>query len=135
MTVLAASKARMKGGAARPRTIADAIEACTMKGVTELPPVEGRVYRAFIVSPRQPRFEKDGSQGPVSLAIAHFDSDRRLYVNDLAMHDLTVAEAADHLKRYGIAAVTGLESDAYDETGLAEAVSGVIAMLAREHPL
>jgi hypothetical protein len=65
-----------------------------MKGVTgPLPPVGGRVYRGFEVHPPRPRFERDGSQRPTAIVIAHFDSDRRKYVVDFAMRDLTIAEA------------------------------------------
>jgi hypothetical protein len=121
-------KARMKGGAATG-SIADVIDKCVMKGVTELPPVEGRVYRAFVVQPPRPRFERAGSQGPCAI-----DSDRRQYVQDYCGGDFSIAEAAAHLKRYRITSVTGLDSDSYDETGMAEASLGLIAMLSREHP-
>jgi hypothetical protein len=133
VSVTGSIKARMKGGAATG-SIADMIDKCVMKGVSELPPVEGRVYRAFVVQPPRPRFERAGSQGPCAIAIGHYDSDRRQYVQDYCGGDFTVAEAAGHLKRYRITAVTGLDSDSYDETGMAEASVGLIAELAREHP-
>jgi hypothetical protein len=71
----------------------------------------------------------------VAIVIAHFDADRRKYVVDLGKRDLTIAEAAGHLKRYWITEVTGLVSENYDENGLGEALAGVIYELSREHPL
>ncbi len=110
-------------------TLADAIAACTMKGVTELPPVEGRSYAAFVVHPPRPRFTEDGSSGPVTVAIAHYDGDRATYVLDLVKDEITVAASCRELKRYGISKVQGHTSDDYDETGMAEAVCGAFHIL------
>lgn len=112
-------------------SIVDEIAASIDEGVTERAPIDGVAYLAFTTHPPRPRFYKNGSSGPVALAIAHYEGDRDEYMLDLARDGITVAEAAHELARYSLDTVTGQATADYDETGLAEAVCGVLAMLAR----
>jgi hypothetical protein len=96
----------------------DAIEACTMKGVTELPPVAGMSYAAFAVHPPH-------RGNLLALAIGHRDGEK--IVVDLIREDLGVAAAACELKRYGISNVAGAVGDEAD--ALAHATAGVIHLL------
>jgi hypothetical protein len=96
----------------------DAIEACTMKGVSELPPVAGVSYAAFAVHPLH-------RGNLLALAVGHRDGAK--IVVDLIREDLSIAAAACELKRYGISKVAGAEGDEAD--ALAHATAGVIHLL------
>ena len=96
----------------------EAFEGCVRED-GELPPVEGFSYVAFVVHPRQP--------GPLALAIAHKDGDR--FVVDLCRDGLTVQQAADLAKAYGISEVTGADDEGDDSVSLAHAVCGAINLL------
>jgi hypothetical protein len=67
----------------RRQMIEDAVD----PGVKERPPIPGVHYVAFVVHPSQP--------GPITLAIAHRDCERDLYVLDLCRETLTVADSAE----------------------------------------
>lgn len=97
---------------------AEAIEACTTKGVTERPPVPGQSYVAFAVHPSQP--------GLVVLAIAHREGTQR--VVDVIRERITITDAAALLRRYGVAGVTGAESEG-DGDDILHAVAGAIWLL------
>jgi hypothetical protein len=94
------------------------IEACVTKGVTERPPVAGFKYVAFAVHPPTPGLL-------CALAIAHPRG--RTSVVDLVREDISVADSAALLKRYGISEITGAvtEGGGYD---LAHAVAGAISL-------
>ena len=96
----------------------DSIDACIDKGVTERPPIEGMSYKAFAVHPHHPG-------NLLGLAIAHCKGDK--FVVDVVREDISVANAAAVMKRYGISEVTGAEGDKAD--ALAHAVAGVINIL------
>lgn len=97
---------------------AEAIEACTIKGRTELPPVAGQFYVAFTVHPPCP--------GPVVLAIAHREGEMRIV--DAIRESITIADAAVLLRRYGISGVTGAESEGEGDDVL-HAVAGAVWLL------
>lgn len=99
---------------------ADAIDRCIDKGVTERAPIDGTVYAAFVVCPRQP--------GNVfGFAIAHRDGE--LHVLDVCWGDVSAEFCCQVIKRYGIAEVVGTVGD--ESTALAHAVAGVFAELGR----
>jgi hypothetical protein len=102
-------------------SLREAIEACVEPGVTERPPVSGQFYAAFVVHPRAP--------GPTTLAIAHCEGDK--YVVDLVRDGLTIQQAADLVKAYGIGEVTGADDDGVGSLG--QAVCGVISLLRDAH--
>ena len=91
--------------------------------VTERPPLAGQSYVAFVVHPRQP--------GPSTLAIAHRQGDQ--YVIDLCRDGLTIQQAADLVKAYGISKVTGADGEGDSSVSLAHAVCGVISLLRDAH--
>jgi hypothetical protein len=95
------------------------IEACVDHGVTERPPMPGQRYAGFAVHPRKPV--------PVVLAIAHQDGER--FVIDLLRDGLTIEQAANLLKAYGIYTVTGADDEGDSRTSHAHAVAGVIGVL------
>jgi hypothetical protein len=100
----------------------DAIERCVDHGVTERPPVPGQRYVAFVVHPRKP--------APivfVTLVVAHREGDMR--VVDLARDGLTVEQAAELVKAYGIDQVTGADDEGDSSFSLAHAVAGAIYLL------
>jgi hypothetical protein len=101
----------------------EAIEACVNPGVTERPPVPGQSYAAFVVHPRAP--------GPTTLAIAHREGDK--FVVDLVRDGLTIQQAADLVKAYGISQVTGADDEGDSSVSLAHAVCGVISLLRDAH--
>jgi hypothetical protein len=72
-----------------------------------------RVYHGFVVHPRQP--------GPVTLAIAHKAGNK--IIVDLCRDGLTVADAANLLKAYSIAKVTGANDEG---DAMAHATMGAI---------
>lgn len=94
------------------------LDQCIDKGVTERPPVAGKSYVAFAVHPPRP--------GPVALAIAHCESDT--LVVDVVREAISIADAAALMQRYGIAAVTGAESEG-DGFDLAHATLGALNVL------
>jgi hypothetical protein len=94
---------------------ADAVGRCVDKGVTECAPVAGVSYAAFAVHPSQPG-------NLLGLAVAHHAGGK--FVVDLVRADISVADAAVVLKRYGISQVSGAAGDAAD--ALVHAVAGVI---------
>ncbi len=94
-------------------------ENCVDKDVTERPPRPGITYKAFVVHPRRP--------GPQTLAIGHCEGDTR--VVDLLRDRLTIAEAVELCKAYGIDKVTGQELDD-PGVNLIEATAGLISVLA-----
>jgi hypothetical protein len=96
----------------------DAIEACTDKGVTERPPIAGVSYAAFAVHPAEPG-------NLLALAVAHRGGDK--FIVDVVKDDISIVDAADVLRRYGISRVTGDVGDERD--ALAHAVAGVIHLL------
>jgi hypothetical protein len=96
-------------------------EAIVDPGVTERPPMVGQSYAAFVVHPREP--------GPITLAIAHCEGDK--YVVDLCRDGLTIQQAADLVKAYGISEVTGADDDGVGS--LAQAVCGIISLLRDAH--
>jgi hypothetical protein len=93
------------------------IDACIDHGVR--PPVAGWHYAAFAVHPRQP--------GPVVLAIGHRCGEK--IVIDLVRDGLTVPQACDLLKAYGINTVTGADDEGDGSVSLAHAVAGVVHVL------
>jgi hypothetical protein len=99
----------------------DVIERCTDKGVTERPPVAGKSYAAFAVHPPHPGIL-------LALAIAHRDGEN--FIVDLVKGDIRIADSAPILRRYGISTVFGADDDI--GLPLAQAVSGVIAVLRRQ---
>lgn len=99
-------------------TLREAIERATTPGVTERRPIPGVVYHGFVVHPRQP--------GPVTLAIAHRSGKK--IILDLCRDGLTVADAANLLKAYSIAKVTGA-TDQGD--ALAHATMGALDLATR----
>jgi hypothetical protein len=100
---------------------ADAVEACTSKGVTERPPVAGVRYEAFTVYPPNP--------GKLyALTIAHRDGE--MLVQDLIREDISVEDATDVLRRYGITKITGAVGD--KEDALMHALAGVVDILSRQ---
>ena len=96
------------------------IDAAVDHGVSERPPLAGRVYAAFSVHPPRP--------GPVALAIAHREGER--FVVDLVRERIDIVDAAPILRRYGISKITGAESKG-DGCDLAHATLGVLALLQR----
>jgi hypothetical protein len=93
------------------------------KGVTERPPVVGMSYAAFEVHAAR--------QGNLlGMAIAHRDGDR--FVVDVVRQNISIADAAAVLKRYGIAEVTGAVGSKDD--ALAHAVAGAINLLQQRSP-
>ena len=88
------------------------------ENVTERPPKLGQHYKAFVVHPRKP--------GPQTLAIGHREDEQ--YVVDLLRDGLTIAQAAELVKAYGINKVTGDESDG-DNTTMLQAVAGLVNIL------
>ncbi len=97
---------------------ADAIEACTDKGVTERPPIEGVKYAAFVVHPSQPG-------NLFAMAIAHRAGEK--FVVDVIRDDISIADACAVLERYGISKVTGDLGEEAD--ALAHAVAGAVYQL------
>src|SRR5258705_5995262 len=97
-----------------------AIKSAITPGVTERRPIPGVVYHGFVVHPRQP--------GPVTLAIAHRSGEK--IILDLCRDGLTVADAANLLKAYSIAKVTGGANDEGD--ALAHATMGAIDLANRD---
>ncbi len=95
-----------------------AVEACTDKGVTERPPVEGKTYVAFVVHPREPG-------NVLGVAIAHREGEK--FVVDVVKEDITVVECAAVSERYGVSQVTGAYGDESD--ALVHAVAGAINLL------
>ena len=99
-------------------TWADIVDSCVDKDVTERPPKEGVAYAAFAVhTPLQ--------RNLLGLAVAHCDGD--LFVVDVIREDISIADAAALLKRYGVSKVTGQDGDESD--ALAHAVAGVVSVL------
>jgi hypothetical protein len=98
--------------------VTDYLDHCVDHGVTERRPIAGVRYVGFVVYP--PKL------GPVVLAIAHREGD--VIVQDLIRDGLTIADAANLMKAYGITEVEGMESE--DEE-LALATLGVIDRAAR----
>jgi hypothetical protein len=96
----------------------DAVERCVDKGVTERPPIAGVSYAAFAVHPAE-------SGNLLALAVAHRGGDK--FIVDVVKDDISVAEAADVLHRYGITRVSGGVGDEAD--ALAHAVAGVVNLL------
>jgi hypothetical protein len=96
------------------------LDACVDEGVTERPPVESLPHVAFVVHPSQ-------SGNLLAMAITHYADDK--FILDLIREDISIADAAGVLKRYGISRVTGAESDG--DLDLAHAVSGVFSVLRR----
>lgn len=97
---------------------AEMIDKCTVKGRTELPPVAGQSYVAFTVHPVQP--------GPVVLAIAHREGEMRIV--DVIRERIAIADAAVLLRCYGVAEVTGAESEGEGDDVL-HAVAGAVWLL------
>ena len=97
--------------------------ACIDHGVTERPPVAGQSYAAFAVHPRI------YTQGInlVVLAIGHRRGEK--FIIDLVRDGLTVPQACDLLKAYGIDTVTGADDEGDSSVNLAHAVAGVISVL------
>lgn len=95
-----------------------AIGAAITPGVTERRPIPGVVYHSFVVHPRQP--------GPVTLAIAHKAGEE--IILDLCRDGLTTADAANLLKAYSIAKVTGANDEG---DALAHAAMGAIDLANR----
>jgi hypothetical protein len=102
--------------------MSEAIERCIIREDGELPPVPGHSYVAFVVHPRQ--------AGAIALAIAHKDGDT--FVVDLCRDGLTVQQAADLAKAYGISEVTGADDEGDGSVSLAHAVCGAINLLQQE---
>ncbi len=91
-------------------------------GVTERRPIPGVVYHGFVVHPRQP--------GPVTLAIAHKAGEK--IILDLCRDGLTIADAANLMKAYNIAKVTGA-TDEGDGLTMAHATLGAIDLANKGH--
>jgi hypothetical protein len=100
-----------------------AIDACVTPGVMERPPVPGVSYVAFSVHPPRP--------GPVVLPIAHCEGEQ--IVLDLIRDGLTIADAANLTKAYGVAEVESALSEG-DGLDLAHAGVGAIARAKRAAP-
>jgi hypothetical protein len=98
----------------------EAFAACMDKDVTERPPQPGQRYRAFVVHPSKP--------GPQTLAIGHREGEKR--VVDLLRDGLTIAQAAELVKAYGIMQVTGAADDEDDKA--LHAIAGVVSLLQDE---
>lgn len=114
------SRALLDALAAHGMGVADfrqAVEDCIDQDVNERPPQSGQHYKAFAVYPRKP--------GPTTLAIGHREGEMR--VVDLLRDGLTVAQAAELTKAYGINTITGAENDE-DDTAL-HAIAGLINLL------
>lgn len=101
---------------------AEAIEACTDKGVTEWPPVAGVKYKAFQVH----TLRRPGHV--LGFAIAHREGEMRIV--DVVKGDISIPDAAVVCQRYGITKITGAVGDEAD--ALAHAVAGVISELGDE---
>ena len=100
---------------------ADAVEACTRKGVGELPPVAGVRYEAFAVHPLHPG-------NLYAMTIAHREGE--MFIQDLIREDISIEDAADVLRRYGITKITGAVGDKDD--ALVHALAGVVDILSRQ---
>jgi hypothetical protein len=98
----------------------EAFTACIDQNVTERRPQPGRRYRAFVVHPSKP--------GPQILAIGHCEGEK--IVVDLLRDGLTIAQAAELVKAYGIERVTGAEND--DDDSMLHAIAGVVSLLRAE---
>jgi len=97
-----------------------AIERAITPGVTERRPIPGVVYHGFVVHPRQP--------GPVTLAIAHRTGKK--IILDLCRDGLTTVDAANLLKAYSIAEVTGAKDEG-DGLTMAHATMGALDLANR----
>ena len=86
----------------------------------ERPPQPGQHYRAFVVHSSKP--------GPQTLAIGHREGEE--YLVDLLRDGLTIAQAAELMKAYGIKQVTGATNDEDDK--MLHAVAGVVRLLRDE---
>jgi hypothetical protein len=91
--------------------------ACMDKGTTERPPKPEQRYRAFVVHPSKP--------GPQTLAIGHREGEK--VVVDLLRDGLTITQAAELVKGYGIERVTGAANDEDDKA--LHAIVGVVSLL------
>ena len=100
---------------------ADAVERCVDKGVTERPPVAGVSYAAFAVHPPQPG-------NLLGLAIAHCEGGK--FIVDVVRENISFAEAAAVLARYGVSKASAAVGDEAD--ALVHAVAGVVYELQRE---
>jgi hypothetical protein len=119
----AMNKALQEAIAAHGMSVTDfreAFEACMDKDTTERSPQPGQRYRAFVVHPSRP--------GPQTSAIGHREGEK--CVVDLLRYGLTIAQAAELVKAYGIEQVTGAANDE-DDKGL-HAIAGVISLLQDE---
>jgi len=96
----------------------DRVTQASTRGETELPPVVGRTYAAFAVTPPE-------SGDLLALVVAH-RGDGKIVV-DLAREDLTIAEASQVLRRYGVSDVAGAVDDGSDAS--ARATAGAIFLL------
>jgi hypothetical protein len=94
-------------------TLRKTIESAITPGVTERRPIPGVVYHGFVVHSPQP--------GPVTLAIAHRAGKK--IILDLRRDGLTIADAANLLKAYNIAKVTGANDEG---DAMAHATMGAI---------
>jgi hypothetical protein len=99
-------------------TLRKALDAAITPGVTERRPISGVVYHGFVVHPRLP--------GPVTLAIAHRASKK--IILDLCRDGLTIADAANLMKVYSIAKVTGANDEG---DALAHATLGALDLATR----
>jgi hypothetical protein len=99
-------------------SLQDAIKRC-VGDYTELPPVPGRHYAAFVVHPRSP--------GPLVLAIAHKEGGQ--FVVDLVRGGLTLPQAAKLVTAYGIGRVAVADDEGDSSFSLAHAVAGSIEVL------
>jgi hypothetical protein len=103
-------------------TLADALERCTDKGVTERAPVKGVEYFAFVVH------SNSAQTICLGLAIAHCRGNT--FVLDLVRENISIADAATLLQRYGISQVSGARGDTAH--ALAHAVAGAMSLMPRQ---
>jgi hypothetical protein len=112
------SKVLLEALAAHGTSIEDfraAVGACT--DGPERAPQPGQRYQAFVVHPSKP--------GPQTLAIGHREGEK--FIVDLLRDGLTIAQAAELVKAYGLEQVTGAAND--DDDKALHAIAGVIRLL------
>jgi hypothetical protein len=95
------------------------------EGVMERLPVAGISYAAFSVHPLRPG-------NLLALAVAHRDDRKYEYIIDVVREDISIADAAAVLGRYGISQLVGDVGGEHEAVG--HAVAGVIKLLQRGAP-
>jgi hypothetical protein len=107
--------------------LADAVERCTDKGVTERPPVPGQTYFGFAVHSRS-------GLSIIAFAIAHTNHRASKYTLDLTRENISLDECCRLLKAYGISQITGANTEGGGDD-LAHAALGAIHLATERDPL